>query len=66
VCGVDSTGSVYGPVAGSCEHGDEHWGSSAMELVTDMRRNIRITPTNELEARVTEYIPHHNHTDSHS
>jgi hypothetical protein len=23
-CGLDSCGSEYGPVAGSCEHGNEH------------------------------------------
>jgi hypothetical protein len=30
---VDSPGSGYGPVAGSCEHGDEPSGSGATELV---------------------------------
>jgi hypothetical protein len=33
VCGVDSGGSGYGPVEGSCEHGDEPSGSGAMQLV---------------------------------
>jgi hypothetical protein len=32
-CGVDSTGSGYGPVAGCCECGDERSGSCATELV---------------------------------
>jgi hypothetical protein len=32
-CGVDSPGSGYGPVVGSCECGDEPSGSEAMELV---------------------------------
>jgi hypothetical protein len=27
-CGLDSSGSGYGPVAGSCEHGNEHSGST--------------------------------------
>jgi len=25
ICGLDACGSVYGPVAGSCEHGNEPW-----------------------------------------
>jgi hypothetical protein len=33
-CGVDSRGSVYGPLAGCCECGDEPLGSGATELVT--------------------------------
>jgi hypothetical protein len=32
-CGLDSTGSGHGPVAGCCECGDEHSGSYATELV---------------------------------
>jgi hypothetical protein len=32
-CGLDSTGSGQGPVAGCCECGDEPSGSCAMELV---------------------------------
>jgi hypothetical protein len=32
-CGLDSTGSGQGPVAGCCECGDERLGSSATELV---------------------------------
>jgi hypothetical protein len=32
-CKVDSVGSVQGPVADSCEHGDEPSGSGATELV---------------------------------
>jgi hypothetical protein len=34
-CGVDSIGSGQGPVAGSCEHGDETSGSGVTELVTE-------------------------------
>jgi hypothetical protein len=30
---VDSVGSGQGPVVRSCEHGDEHSNSDAMELV---------------------------------
>jgi hypothetical protein len=26
-CGLDSSGSEYGPVAGSCKPGNEPWGS---------------------------------------
>jgi hypothetical protein len=33
VCGVDSPGSGYGPLAGSCECSDEPSGSGATELV---------------------------------
>jgi hypothetical protein len=33
-CGMDSTGSGQGPVAGCCECGDEPSGSSATELVS--------------------------------
>jgi hypothetical protein len=33
-CGMDSTGSGQGPVAGCCECGDEPSGSCATELVT--------------------------------
>jgi hypothetical protein len=33
VCGLDSTGSGQGPVAGCCECGDEPSGSCAIELV---------------------------------
>jgi hypothetical protein len=32
-CGLDSTGSGQGPVAGYCECGDEPSGSCATELV---------------------------------
>jgi hypothetical protein len=32
-CGVDSTGSGQGPVAGCCESGDEHLVSSDTELI---------------------------------
>jgi hypothetical protein len=32
-CGLDSTGSGQGPVAGCCECGDEPSGSCATELV---------------------------------
>jgi hypothetical protein len=34
VCGLDSTGSGQGPVAGCCECGDEPSGSCATELVS--------------------------------
>jgi hypothetical protein len=32
-CRLDPVGSEYGPVAGSCEYGDEHSGSGTTELV---------------------------------
>jgi hypothetical protein len=34
VCGLDSTGSGQGPVAGCCESGDEPSGSCATELIS--------------------------------
>jgi hypothetical protein len=36
-CGLDSTGSGCGPVAGCCVCGDEPWDSCATELVTYLR-----------------------------
>jgi hypothetical protein len=36
-CGLDSTGSVQGPVAGCCECGDEPSGSCATELVITVK-----------------------------
>jgi hypothetical protein len=33
-CRVDPAGSGYGPVAGSCEYGDEPSDSGATELVS--------------------------------
>jgi hypothetical protein len=33
MCGVDSVGSGYEPVSGSCEHGNEPSGSGATELI---------------------------------
>jgi hypothetical protein len=33
-CGLDSTVSGQGPVAGCCECGDEPWGSCTTELVS--------------------------------
>jgi hypothetical protein len=35
-CGLDSTGSGQGPVAGCCECGDESSGSCATELVSQL------------------------------
>jgi hypothetical protein len=32
-CGVDSAGSVQGPMAGCCERGDERSGSGSAEFV---------------------------------
>jgi hypothetical protein len=42
VCGLDSTGSGQGQVAGCCECGDETSGSCATELVRILcSKNIR-------------------------
>jgi hypothetical protein len=38
-CGLDSTVSVQGPVAGCCECGDEPSGSCATELVSSVGPN---------------------------
>jgi hypothetical protein len=39
-CGLDSTGSGQGPVAGCCECGDEPYGSCATEFVIYVVRSI--------------------------
>jgi hypothetical protein len=38
-CGLDSTGSGQGPVAGCCECGDERSGSCSTELVLTNHEN---------------------------
>jgi hypothetical protein len=43
-CGLDSTGSGYGPVAGCCECGDEPSGSCVTELVTLQRKAPDFAP----------------------
>jgi hypothetical protein len=40
-CGLDSTGSGQGPVAGCCECGDEPSGSCDTELVIIVMRHFR-------------------------
>jgi hypothetical protein len=42
---VDLDGSGYGPVAGSCEYGDESLSSGATELVNGIKRNTFMTFT---------------------
>jgi hypothetical protein len=37
VCGVDSPGSSYGSLAGSCECGDEPSASGTMELLSSLK-----------------------------
>jgi hypothetical protein len=44
VCGLDSTGSGQGPMAGYCECGDEPSGSCATELVIDPIYPVRFSP----------------------
>jgi hypothetical protein len=41
-CGLDSTGSGQGPVAGCCERGDEPSGSCTTELVNICSRSCRL------------------------
>jgi hypothetical protein len=54
-CGLDSTGSGQGPVAGCCECGDEPLGSCATELVKGSietpgdYRGIKFTSLNPFE-----------------
>jgi hypothetical protein len=43
-CGLDSTGSGQGPVAGCCECGDEPSGSCATELVKSLNVVIVVSP----------------------
>jgi hypothetical protein len=38
-CGLDASGSGYGPVAGSCEHGYETLGSIKGEEFLDYQSN---------------------------
>jgi hypothetical protein len=49
-CGLDSTGSGQGPVAGCCECGDESSGSCATELVSyySPSNKIIILPTSSI------------------
>jgi hypothetical protein len=41
-CGLDSTGSGQGPVAGCCECGDEPSGSCATELVSYYNLKVKV------------------------
>jgi hypothetical protein len=41
-CGLDSTGSGQGPVAGCCECGDEPSGSCATELVSQSTVTVSV------------------------
>jgi hypothetical protein len=47
-CGLDSTGSGQGPVAGCCECGDEPSGSCAMELVSYLM-TLLVAQTTDLQ-----------------
>jgi hypothetical protein len=51
-CGLDSTGSGQGPVAGCCECGDEPSGSGAMELVISFTNTVTIITTTFTELHV--------------
>jgi hypothetical protein len=50
-CGLDSTVSVQGPVAGCCECGDEPSGSCATELVS-------LIPKHEVNSLKDVYLLH--------
>jgi hypothetical protein len=54
-CGVDSTGSGQGPVAGCCECGDERAGSGATELVWTVAKLDRKGPW----CKIFEWAPYH-------
>jgi hypothetical protein len=49
-CGLDSTGSGHGPVAGCCECGDEPSGSCATELV------ILISPVKNVNIKIYKFV----------
>jgi hypothetical protein len=55
-CGLDSTGSGQGPVAGCCKCGDEPLGSCAMELVFQTC-NAGITMVQKKEKEAQKPIP---------
>jgi hypothetical protein len=48
-CGLDSTGTGQGPVAGCCECGDEPSGSCATELVSHIAIFLAKTGTLSLQ-----------------
>jgi hypothetical protein len=57
-CGLDSTVSGQGPVAGCCECGDESSGSCVTELVNNM-------PSVSVKTFITD-LPNTNLTHSHA
>jgi hypothetical protein len=62
-CGLDSTGSGQGPVAGCCECGDEPSGSCATELVSTtsiiamIMEAVRTSETSVYFEIIQPYIP---------
>jgi hypothetical protein len=50
-CGLDSTGSGQGPVAGCCQCGDEPSGSCTTELVTQLVSRV-LTEWHSRERRI--------------
>jgi hypothetical protein len=63
-CGLDSTGSGQGPVAGCCECGDEPSGSCATELVSLFFCNIRIILLLEFEPSISNFFCSFNYQQS--
>jgi hypothetical protein len=59
-CGLDSTGSGQGPVAGCCECGDEPSGSCATELVfLGVSVYILVSLMGFLSVHITAACPSH-------
>jgi hypothetical protein len=59
-CGLNSTGSGQGPVAGCCECGDEPSGSCATELVRLSCLNTLTTADKDTRTQKTEILYVHN------
>jgi hypothetical protein len=55
-CGLNSTGSGQGPVAGCCECGDEPSGSCATELVSAGCSVVATEPAEGLAFPTLQYI----------
>jgi hypothetical protein len=60
-CGLDSTVSGRGPVAGCCECGDEPSGSCATELVRDNRKEDTGKPRIPDLGKLHHHHHHHHH-----
>jgi hypothetical protein len=57
-CGVDSTGSGSGPVAGSCECGDEHCVLASRSLSLPFTHTVTITLQNPSTPNIIANVRH--------